>query len=211
MESVIIDGWIKKSSSGGKGYGSGGYADGSGSGDYGSGYGYADGSGSGLGSRNYIRILRYGNQKVYDIDGMPTIVSCIKGNYAKGSTINLYKFNSNECFIARSEDGTLFSHGDTIRRAYDDLQEKISQSLSEEERIEQFCKSFEKGKKYKCEYFYRWHHLLTGSCDFGRKQFLKEHNIDLDDEFTVDEFIEKTIHDYGSEVIQKLKEKWKNI
>lgn len=52
---------------------------------------------------------------------------------------------------------------------------------------------------------------MTGSCDFGRKQFLKEHNIDLDDEFTVDEFIEKTIHDYGSEVIQKLQDKWKNI
>lgn len=182
MESVIIDQWIKNS---GDGYG------------YGSGYG--------------IRIVRYGKQNVYNIDGMPTIVSSIKGNYAKGSTINLDSFKTNECFIARSEDGTLFSHGDTIRRAYDDLQEKISQSLSEEERIEQFCKSFEKGKKYKCEDFYRWHHLLTGSCEFGRKQFLKEHNIDLDDEFTVDEFIEKTMRDYGSEVIQKLKDKWKKI
>lgn len=93
MESVIIDQWIKNSGDGyGSGYGSGsgsgsgyGYGFGDGSGDgygFGDGEGYGDGSGDGSG----IRIVRYGNQKVYDIDGIPTIVYCIKGNYAKGSS-----------------------------------------------------------------------------------------------------------------------------
>jgi len=44
-------------------------------------------------------------------------------------------------------------------------------------------------KKYKGSVFFDWHHYLTGSCLMGRESFVKNHGINLDDEFTVDEFI----------------------
>ena len=42
----------------------------------------------------------------------------------------------------------------------------------------------------------------------GRESFMKNHEIKMDDEFTVDEFIDLTINDYGSSVIEHLKIKW---
>ena len=44
----------------------------------------------------------------------------------------------------------------------------------------------------------------------GRESFVKNHDLNMEDEFTVDEFIELTENDYGSEIIKKLKEVWNN-
>lgn len=137
MESIIIDQWLKNFGSGfgdgfGYGYGDGfsssgyGYGDGSGDGcvygdRYCSGFCLIDGSGSGDGGGDGIRILRYRNQKVYYIDGIPMIIRSINGNFAKGSRINLDTFRENQCFIARSEDGTFFAYGDTLREVYEIL------------------------------------------------------------------------------------------
>ena len=43
---------------------------------------------------------------------------------------------------------------------------------------------------------------------FGRKQFVDERHLSLEDEYTVDQFIEICENAYGAERIKKLKEKW---
>lgn len=58
--------------------------------------------------------------------------------------------------------------------------------------------------------FFDWHHRLTGSCNMGRQEFAKEHNIDIENgEMTVAEFIKLTRDSYGGEVIRTL-ERWLN-
>lgn len=75
-----------------------------------------------------------------------------------------------------------------------------------EERIADFKAEFESGKKYPASEFFKWHHILTGSCEFGRREFCRQHNIDLENgQYTVEEFIEITKNAYGGEVIKKLK------
>lgn len=49
---------------------------------------------------------------------------------------------------------------------------------------------------------------MTGSCMFGRKQFVDARHLSLEDEYTVDQFIEICENAYGAETIKKLKEKW---
>ena len=43
----------------------------------------------------------------------------------------------------------------------------------------------------------------------GRDNFIQNHNINLDDEFTVKEFIEITENSYGGTIIKALKEFYK--
>ena len=43
----------------------------------------------------------------------------------------------------------------------------------------------------------------------GRNSFVKNHDINLDDEFTVKEFIKICENDYGSSIIKMLKEFYK--
>ena len=42
----------------------------------------------------------------------------------------------------------------------------------------------------------------------GRNDFIKDNSLSLDDEYTVDEFIELTINSYDRDVIKQLKEIW---
>lgn len=194
----------------GSGFGSGyGYGDGDG---YGSGYGYGDGYGSGkgntFGDTSNFKFKKYQNDTVYYIDDTPTVIKSILYNYAKGYTINSSDFNETECYIAKSEDGRFFAHGKTLHKAFESLREKMKASADLQERISSFIEKFKPNKKYKCSEFYRWHQILTGSCEFGRNRWLEEHNITLEDEFTVEEFIEKTENDYGADIIQKLKSEW---
>ena len=54
--------------------------------------------------------------------------------------------------------------------------------------------------------FYRWHTLLTGSCELGKKAFAESRGIDLEkDMFSVGEFIGLAENAYGAEIIKKLK------
>ena len=85
------------------------------------------------------------------------------------------------------------------------------EELSEEERIEMFLEKFNLKDKYKGSDFYEWHNKLTGSCEMGRNSFVKNHNIDLNDEFTVSEFVELTKNDYGSEIIIELENRIKGM
>jgi len=140
---------------------------------------------------------------VYYIDSVPTIITAILGNYAKGYTVG-GDYQLTPCYVAKSPNG-LFAHGKDLHEAEGALLEKINESLTEEERIELFCQTFKKGEKYKGDVFSTWHHHLTGSCLFGRNRFIEEHNLDLEAEYSVLEFISICENAYGSEIIKKLK------
>lgn len=88
-----------------------------------------------------------------------------------------------------------------------DVRRKIMDNMPVDEKITLFLEHFEADKKYKAQEFYDWHGRLTGSCEFGRKEFIKRHGISLEDDMTVDRFIELTLNDYGGDIISKVKEK----
>ena len=117
-------------------------------------------------------------------------------------------FELTKCYLAKDPVSGKVAHGDTLKEASVALYAKITDSMTVEEKIESFCAQFEKGKKYKGKVFFDWHHILTGSCMFGRKQFVDEHHLSLEDEYTVDQFIEICENAYGAEEIRKLKERW---
>ena len=85
--------------------------------------------------------------------------------------------------------------------------QKIFKNMDSDEAIDAFIKEFEMEKKYPGTKFFEWHHYLTGSCLMGRENFVKNHDLDLEAEYTVKEFIEICENDYGSDVIRRLKER----
>ena len=216
----------------GDGYGDGsGYGDGDGSGygdGYGSGYGsgYGDGDGSGCGSNDSSTYEGTGSgfgsygsgsgeglksinkQKIYIIDGVNTIIKSIHNNIARGYIVK-NDFTFKKCYIAKGQNK--FAHGETIKQALKDLEEKIMEDIDIEEVIEKFTNKFpDYTKKYKASDFYQWHNYLTGSCEMGREVFAKEHNINIGkDKMTVQEFIELTENQYGGEIIKELKQYYK--
>ncbi len=185
----------------GSGYGSGyGYGSGSGSGD-GAGYGYGSGSGSGDGSG----IVSFCGQKVYQIDGVPTLIDHVHRNASKGRILR-DDLSTEACYIVKQ--GSFFAHGKTLRAAMDALRDKLFEDMPEDERIAEFVKAHKWGKQYPSADYYDWHHRLTGSCDMGRSEFAKRHGYRLTDDelLTVEEFIKLTENSYGGSVIRKLRE-----
>ena len=179
----------------GSGYGDGyGYGSGSGSGS-GYGYGSGDGDGSGVKSIN-------GNS-IYVVDNIPTIITNVKGNIAKGFILQS-DLSLTPCFIVK--ENNQFSHGNTLHEAFESLQEKLYDDSTEEERIDKFKEHFSDfSKKYSAKDLFIWHHVLTGSCKAGREAFCKDKGIDVNnDRFTVYEFIELTKNSYGGDIIRRL-------
>jgi hypothetical protein len=205
----------------GDGYGSG-YGDGYGDG-YGSGYGggrgdsYGDGDGggrggcrggsddSGYGDRGddgYGDIKTINGLHTVIIDSILTAVTNIRGNVAKGYIVNV-DLTLEPCYVVKQDN--LFSHGKSVKSAMSGLRDKLFEEMSEEERIDMFWKEHNIKSEYPALDLYEWHNKLTGSCEFGRQSFCKNHNIDLKkDKFTVKQFVELCKNDYGGEVISKL-------
>lgn len=221
MEKKLIEEWLKVDN--GSGYGSGyasgssyGSGDGNGSGN-GYGYGFGSGDGIGFGSGDGIGngsgygygngISKYNNHYVFIIDNISTIITSIHGNVAKGFILNK-NLTLEKIFVAKGNNK--FAHGKTLKEAVADLQEKIFDDLDIEEKIEMFNKQFNRVDKYNGEEFYKWHHILTGSCTAGRDNFVRENNLDLKKLYTVDEFIEITKDSYGGNIIKRLCEEEKN-
>ena len=191
------------------GYDSGsgfGYGDGAGYGaGYGSGSGYGYGSGYGDGSGEGYGLKSINKNKIFLIDNTQTIIKSIHNNIARGYIVN-NDFTLKKCYIAKGQNK--FAHGETIKQAIKDLEEKIMKNIDTEEVIEKFINKFtDYTKKYKASDFYQWHNYLTGSCEMGREVFAKEHNINIGkDKMTVQEFIELTENQYGGEIIKELKQ-----
>ena len=189
----------------GSGFGDGyGCGSGSGSGD---GYGYGSGSGSGDGSGSgYGALKSYNRRKVYYIDDVPTLIDSVHGNAAKGSMINRDK-TLTPCYVVRV--GNSFAHGNSLKEAHKDALAKHMQDMSEEERIEMFIEEhpFLDGL-YPCVDLFKWHNILTGSCEMGRTQFCRDNGIEMDRAYSVRYFLDICEDAYGGSVIRKVKERY---
>ena len=169
--------------------------------EVGDGYGSGDGSGSGSG----YGLVSFNGQKVYYIDNVPTVIEKVKGNLAKGFIVN-GDLTTTPCYVVKHNN--LFAHGNTVKEAEKALQDKVFDNIDTDEKIEAFLNEFDLESKYPAKAFYEWHNKLTGSCEFGRNAFVKNHGIDLKNGmYTVKEFIAITKNDFGGEIIQKLEEK----
>ena len=184
----------------GSGYG-GGNGDGSGVGcgsgcGYSSGGIYGEGDGSGLKSIN--------GQPVDYIDGIPTILTRVVGNVAKGFIVR------NDLSLAPTyvcKHGNMFAHGETLHKAREALLEKLFDDMPTEERIASFCSEFKPGVKRHSMDFFSWHHRLTGSCEQGRREFARQHGVDLEsDTLTTEEFFALTRDSYGKDIIRQTEE-----
>ena len=190
----------------GSGYGSG---DGDGDGDS-SGYGYGSGSGDGDGDSSgygYGYIKSFNNQKVYKIDSIFTIIDCVRGNFANGKILN-DDLTTTPCYIAKKEN--LFAHGNTLKEAIKAVEAKWIENQPIEQKITNFKEKYQSLESIaKASDLFDWHHILTGSCEMGRKQFCYEHNIDITkDKFTINQFIKLTINSYNGKIINQLKESY---
>ena len=159
---------------------------------------YGSGSGYGYG------ILEYNHQKVYKIDGIPTIIDSVHGNYAKGKILR-NDLTVIECYIAKY--GNFFAHGDTLKQALQDVSEKYNENKPLEERIYEFNEKYpDDDIPIDGNELFSWHHILTGSCLFGRQSFCQDHDFNINDKYTVRQFISLTENAFGSEEIKQLKQ-----
>ena len=193
----------------GYGYGSGsGYGDGDGDGSgygYGSGSGYGYGSGSGSGDGSGLKSLN--GQTVDMIDDVPTILTRIIGNVAKGFIVRT-DLSLAPTFVCKQ--GNSFAHGETLHKAREALLEKLFDDMPTEERIEAFCAEFKPGVKRPAMDFFSWHHRLTGSCEQGRREFARRYGVDIEsDEMTPEEFFALTRESYGGSIIRQTEEVFK--
>lgn len=142
------------------------------------------------------------------IDDVPTLIDSVHGNYAKGCILH-DDFTTTSCFIAKVE-GQYFAHGDTLHEAMTDAMSKAFEELPEDERIDKFVAQYpSKDMVAKNIDLFDWHNRLTGSCNMGRREFAKSHDIDINNgSMTVAEFMKLTEESYGGHVIKKLKQRY---
>ena len=206
MEDVKVRKFLQIDGSGyGYGYGSG---DGDGSGDGygygsgdGSGYGYGSGYGSGDGSGDG-GLCEINGYKVYLVDSVPTIFTSIHGNVAKGFILQS-DLTITTCYVVKGN--RMFAHGETLRDAMQALTDKMFEDMPEEERITEFIKAYpELDKPYPNAELFGWHHRLTGSCEMGRKAFMRDNDLSMDGSCTIADFIQLTKNAYNGSVIRNL-------
>lgn len=171
--------------------------------------GFGDGYGLGRGSScNYNcneDIKSFNGNPVYYIDGISTIIIKVRKNVAKEFILN-DDLTTTPCYVVKHNN--TFTHGATLSEAREALRDKLFEDMDEEERIDAFLDEFNLSDKYPTMDFFNWHNQLTGSCKQGRETFVKNHEIDLEnDSFTVREFCELCINDYGAEIIKKILER----
>ena len=178
----------------GFGFGSG---DGSGSGfGYGYGDGSGDGDGSGYGSGDGVK--EFNGRKVYDIDSVKTLIYAVKGDAARGAVLR-NDMTLRDCWIVRR--GNFFAHGDTLHAAVEAVAAKWLENKPLDDRIAEFMKIHPSLDEPYGDLF-DWHHILTGSCEFGRRQWCEEHGYKPTDSITLRAFFEQTKNDYGRDVIR---------
>lgn len=163
---------------------------------------YGSGSGHGYG------LKRINGKEIYRIDNVPTVITHVKLNLAKGFIVQS-NLTLTPCYVVKGNG--YFAHGETLKQAREALQSKIFENMDTEEVIEKFLDNFKKGQAYPGKDFFIWHHYLTGSCEMGRSSFVKDRGLSLEDKYTVDEFISLCEDSYGGEVIKQLKERYEEI
>ena len=135
---------------------------------------------------------------------MPTILTRIVGNVAKGFIV-CADFSLAPTFVCKQ--GNTFAHGETLHKAREALLEKLFDDMPTEERIAAFCSEFKPCVKRPAKDFFSWHNRLTGSCEQGRREFARQHGVDLEiDTLTPEEFFYLTRDSYGKDIIRQTEE-----
>lgn len=172
---------------------------------FGSGLGFGAGnvSGSGSGDGNLCDCIKaFNGERVWSVNDTPTLIDLILGDYAQGRIL-CCDFTTTPCYLAKVDN--CIAHGKTLKEAVADAESKATNMRPVEERISRFKESFPsletQAKGYE---FYRWHYTLTGSCAMGRDQFIRERELDMEKEFTVQYFLDITQTAYGGSVIRQL-------
>ena len=172
----------------------------------GCGYGCGSGSpdGNGYGSGDNLGVKDINGNIVYIIDDIPTIITSVRNNIAKGFIVK-NDLQLEPCYVVK--ENNQFAHGDTLKDAFMSLQEKLYDYSTEDERIEAFKKKFpEYDVKYNNRDLFVYHHVLTGSCRMGREAFMSNKGLSLDGKTSVCEFVKLTQDAYGGDIIKKLPE-----
>ena len=137
------------------------------------------------------------------IDGVRTLIDEVNGNFARGHIIKA-DLTLEICWIAKV--GGFFAHGKDIHQAHLDAIAKYQRYMPLEERLDSFISEHpDLDVRYEGKDLFKWHNILTGSCEMGRRAFCQDHGIDPEkDSFTVEEFIRLTCNSYGKDVIRQL-------
>ncbi len=174
---------------------------------FGNGEGAGFGNGEGYGAGKDYAISSYNGYRAYIIDWLPTLIYQIRDNYAKGAILNS-DLTLTPCFIARVDN--CFAHGETLHDAVRDARKKALNHTPVETRIQRFVQEYpDPDKPAPFAELFDWHNILTGSCLFGRNQFVEQHQLDTNAEYSPRFFIELTKDDFGGKIIQQLAEAYK--
>ena len=137
------------------------------------------------------------------IDGVPTIITGIRGSVAMGFIV-MADLSKRKTFVVKG--GGKFAHGEDLHAAQAALEEKLFDDMPVEEKLEAFREQFAPGVTYTVADFYDWHHRLTGSCTQGRDAFAQDHGLSMSDAMTPEEFIDLTKDAFGGRIIRQLAE-----
>ena len=110
-----------------------------------------------------------------------------------------------DCWIARR--GNFFAHGDTLHEAVEAVEAKWRDNRPLDERIAEFARTHPSLDEPYGDLF-EWHHVLTGSCEFGRRQWCEDRGHEPTDAITVREFLTGTVDYYGGDVIRQVAERY---
>ena len=110
-----------------------------------------------------------------------------------------------DCWIARR--GNFFAHGDTLHEAVEAVEAKWRENRPLDDRIAEFLKTHPSLDEPYGDLF-EWHHILTGSCEFGRRQWCDGHGYKPTDSITLRMFLTETVGDYGGYVIRQVAQKY---
>ena len=106
-----------------------------------------------------------------------------------------------DCWIAKRKN--FFAHGDTLHEAVEAVEAKWRKNRPLDERIAEFVKTHQSLDEEYGDLF-DWHHILTSSCEFGRRQWCEEHGYKPTDSITLRMFLAETVGNYGGDVIRQV-------
>ena len=149
-------------------------------------------------------ILEHQGKLVEYIDGIPCIIIAEHANSAMVDIISEADYTRKRAYIAEV-DG-YYGHGSTLREAVNSARVKSLEGRPLEDRLAIVRLAFDKSEdgKLSVAELSEYHHLLTGSCQYGRSRFVEEHGLSLTDRFNLKKFIEIVGSDYGGEIIRRL-------
>lgn len=153
-----------------------------------------------------LSVLTYNGEPVYVVDGIPCVFKTVHDVWAKVDVINRKDFTARTAFIGKCKG--FFAHGETLRMALQDAKGKYYRSVDFEAKKEELKVLFSRSadNKLPVSTLYEWHGMLTGSCRFGRDEFMRTHALKDDDRLTLNEFVDLTAAHFGGEKIKELLE-----